>query len=317
MSVLIIHYNNNEMHHASLLTLLSFVLCLCFSGIELHAQQYYYKNNNSNSVKVEVGDAVYYADYLHGRTTALGEVYRMEAYTCAHRTYPKGTLLKVTRLDNGQSVVCRVNDRGPYSKGDVVDISKVAAMKIGLIRDGRTRVSVEPVGTSATNPGEGTTTARQTPAQYTQTQQSNSVYYPTPERYAAKNQLTAKSGYYNPNQQTQRGTTPSSYNNVNTSRINTSASNSTRVNSQSQSVDILAPGVKGYAIQIASFKNIDNAKRQVVEIKQKGINDVYLMQKSGLNKVVIAAFDNKFAAQQYLDRLRQQYMIDGIVVMLR
>jgi rare lipoprotein A len=239
----------------------------------------------------------------------------MEAMTCAHRNHPKGTLLKVTRMDNGQSVVVRVNDRGPYSQGAVVDISRAAASKINLLRDGRARVTVEPVGYSETNPGEKAVTQQQQPSSYSQVQsrQSGSVYYPAPQkRYPSQNQMTTKSGYYTPpSNDTQ---TPSSYNNTTGRRLN---EQTTKSGSTKPTINRLAPGVKGYAIQLSSFKNIDNANRQVLAIQEKGINDVYLMQKGGLNRVVIAAFPNKFAAQQYLDRLRQQYYMDGIIIMLR
>lgn len=102
------------------------------------------------------GYAVFYADYLHGQSTALGEIYNKYELTCAHKTLPLGTLVKVTRVDNGQSVTVRVNDRGPYDEGVVVDLSWAAANKIGLIRSGRTIVRVEAVGHSNTNPSNPT-----------------------------------------------------------------------------------------------------------------------------------------------------------------
>ncbi|MCB0572735.1 MAG: septal ring lytic transglycosylase RlpA family protein [Phaeodactylibacter sp.] len=119
------------------------------------AAQYYYDSNGGSG---EYGIAVYYADYMNGRRTALDDVYRMDEYSCAHKTYPKGTLLKVTRLDNNQSVVVRVNDRGPYDADVVVDLSRIAALQIGLVRDGRAKVKVEAIGSSPTNPRpEGST----------------------------------------------------------------------------------------------------------------------------------------------------------------
>lgn len=290
------------MYHASLLS--GLIGCLIIACLPLQAQQYYYKGNSPNAAKVEVGDAVYYADYLEGRTTALGEIYRKSEFTAAHRTYPKGTLIQVTRLDNGQSVVVRVNDRGPYSQGVVVDVSKAAAMELGLLRDGRARVKVEAVGQSDTNPGKKeVATARQQP----QRQQRNSVYYPTPQQYSTnQDRLTAKGGYYNSRQST---TTPRGYSNTSTRRI--------PQNNNSNAVKTLPNGTQGYAVQVASFRNMDNASRQVRELEQKGLSNIFLMQRGDLNKVVIAAFPNKFAAQQYLNQLRQQYYVDGIVIMLR
>lgn len=96
-------------------------------------------------VQDEIGKASYYADSLHGRKTASGEPYDKNAFTCAHKTLPFGTKIRVTRLDNQKSVVVRVNDRGPFVEGYVTDISRAAAEAIGLIRDGVTRVKVEIV----------------------------------------------------------------------------------------------------------------------------------------------------------------------------
>ena len=89
---------------------------------------------------------------MHGKKTASGELYDKNAFTCSHKTLAYGTILKVTRLDNGKSVNVRVNDRGPFATGLVVDISKAAAAQIGLLRDGKTRVRLEIVGFSNTNP---------------------------------------------------------------------------------------------------------------------------------------------------------------------
>ncbi len=91
----------------------------------------------------EYGKAGYYADKLHGRKTASGQVYDKDAMTCAHKTLPFGTKVKVTRLDNGESVIVTVNDRGPYSAGYVVDVSRKAAVALGIIKAGHAKVKLE------------------------------------------------------------------------------------------------------------------------------------------------------------------------------
>lgn len=92
------------------------------------------------------GIAVYYADYLEGQPTAYGEIYRRNEMTAAHRTHPAGTMLRVTRLDTGRSVTVRVNDRGAFCDGCVVDLSKAAAIQLDLVRTGKAMVSLEVVG---------------------------------------------------------------------------------------------------------------------------------------------------------------------------
>lgn len=107
------------------------------------------------------GFATYYADRFHGRQTAYGERYDRAAFTCASKDFPKNSLLRVTRLDTRESVVVRVNDRGPFGKKDyVIDLSYAAAAQIDMIRDGRVRVSVEKIGTSTSNPTPAGTTSK-------------------------------------------------------------------------------------------------------------------------------------------------------------
>lgn len=95
------------------------------------------------SVGGEVGIASYYANRFHGRRTASGERYDRNAYTAAHRRLPFGTHVRVINLENGHSVDVRINDRGPFVKGRVIDVSYVAAQKLGMLRKGLINVRVE------------------------------------------------------------------------------------------------------------------------------------------------------------------------------
>lgn len=89
------------------------------------------------------GSASYYHDTLEGRSTASGEPYRGTALTAAHRSLPFGSKVRVTSLADGRSVVVRVNDRGPFAAGRVIDLSRSAAQKIGLLSRGHGRVRLE------------------------------------------------------------------------------------------------------------------------------------------------------------------------------
>jgi rare lipoprotein A len=91
----------------------------------------------------EVGLASYYSRRHHGRRTASGARFDMHAFTCAHRSAPFGTRLRVTALESGRSVVVTVTDRGPFSRGRVVDVSLAAARKLGMVQRGVVRVRVE------------------------------------------------------------------------------------------------------------------------------------------------------------------------------
>jgi len=91
------------------------------------------------------GMASYYADEFNGRTTSNGETYDMLALTAAHRTLPFNTKVKVTNLDNGRSVVVRINDRGPFKDDRVIDLSLAAARQLAMIGNGTAPVSLEIV----------------------------------------------------------------------------------------------------------------------------------------------------------------------------
>lgn len=91
----------------------------------------------------EVGIASFYGRRFHGRTTASGARYDMHALTCAHPSAPFGARLKVTELDGGRSVVVTVNDRGPFVRGRVVDLSLAAARALGIVERGLARVRVQ------------------------------------------------------------------------------------------------------------------------------------------------------------------------------
>lgn len=90
-------------------------------------------------------EASYYAEKFHGRKTASGEIFNMNALTCAHKTLPFGTVLRVTNLKNNATVDVRVNDRGPFVKGREIDVSKAAAQKLGMIKTGTARVRIEVI----------------------------------------------------------------------------------------------------------------------------------------------------------------------------
>ena len=93
-----------------------------------------------------IGDASYYAYEFHGRRTANGEIFDMMALTAAHPTLPLPSYVYVTNLQNGRTLLLRVNDRGPYAKDRVVDVSKTAARHLGFEMRGTTRVRVRYAG---------------------------------------------------------------------------------------------------------------------------------------------------------------------------
>ena len=100
---------------------------------------------------VSVGDtasgiASWYGPDFHGKKTSNGEIYNMNAMTAAHKTLPMNTMVRVTNLGNGAQTTVRINDRGPFVAGRIIDLSKAAATSIGMIGTGTARVKLEVVG---------------------------------------------------------------------------------------------------------------------------------------------------------------------------
>lgn len=158
------------MRNAITTILYGILVCLCFANF-LHAQ--------------ERGIASYYSDSFQGRKTASGEKYDKNLLTGAHKTLPFGTIVKVTRIDNGQSVKVRINDLGPYISGRIIDLSGKAGEVLGLKDDGVAEVEIAVVGKSNTSP-----TVRDNAGFTTKSTTPSNTLPPTPE---LKNTAPAKS----------------------------------------------------------------------------------------------------------------------------
>ena len=150
--------NGKNMHKYTRLLMILLSLSLVFAGCskpsapdkkqteaEAACEAVYNDKNYrvAKNAKVEIGNASYYAKCMNGRRTASGEICNLSMYTAAHRTLPFGTMVRVTMLQNGKSVIVKINDRGSYVKGRVIDLSIAAAKKLGLVRAGIAKVKVE------------------------------------------------------------------------------------------------------------------------------------------------------------------------------
>lgn len=161
-----------------------FILTLCMLPLSILAQTGF----------VQEGKASFYADKFEGRTTASGERYSHTRNTCAHLTLPFGTLVKVTNLANNQSVVVRVNDRGPFVPNRIIDLSRSAAESLGFVSQGVADVRIEVVDeegkimatqpASTPRPADTTRPQQQTaqhrPAEAVRPQQQPVAQRPTP-----------------------------------------------------------------------------------------------------------------------------------------
>ncbi len=136
----------------------------------------------SSSGKVVVGTtmtglASWYGSKFHGKLTSSGERYNMYDRTAAHRTWPMGTMVKVTNLDNRLQTIVRINDRGPFVKGRIIDCSYQAAKDIGLDRTGTARVKLEVIGfADGSKPASSLSTPKPPHTSVAKTQQSSSQH---------------------------------------------------------------------------------------------------------------------------------------------
>lgn len=137
--------------------IMSIVLCSVFTNAFLYSQDsptevpYIAVEQGIESEKIAYntgvyqleGIASYYADKFHKKITANGETFNMNGFTAAHRTLPFNTVVEVTNTTNGRKVTVRINDRGPYLRNRVIDLSKGAAEILGIIEDGTANVSLQ------------------------------------------------------------------------------------------------------------------------------------------------------------------------------
>lgn len=109
---------------------------------------------SSPAPKPQAGKASFYANRFHGRKTASGRPYRKDGYTAAHRTLPLGTWVRVTNTRNDRSVLVQITDRGPYARRRIIDLSRAAASKIGMIQSGTAPVRLEVVQVAVETPSK-------------------------------------------------------------------------------------------------------------------------------------------------------------------
>ena len=267
---------------------LLFTVCFIATLIPSFAQQ------------VETGEASYYNDKYHGRLTALGDKYDKTLLTAAHRTHHKGTMLKVTNLSNSKTVIVRVNDRGPFKPGRIIDLSRAAAEKIDLIRAGVAQVRVEVVKSPDV-----------------------SLYNKPKSKPQAKPQtseFTAKGGSVKtvPNNS-------SSYNKIIANETvvkKATYAKSVPIPANDANNAIVTGNKKGFAIQVASFEKYVDATNHVAALKKKWFKNIFIVvkkDKDGISRyrIMMGPFDKKSSAMSYRNNLKLKYKINGLLVDLK
>ncbi|WP_028916755.1 septal ring lytic transglycosylase RlpA family protein [Pseudoxanthomonas sp. J35] len=206
---------------------------------------------------VEQGIASYYGAKFHGRRTSNQEVYDMYAFTAAHKTLPLPSFARVTNLDNGKSVVVRVNDRGPFHDGRVIDLSYAAAVKLGIVARGTGRVEVR-----ALEPGDEGNPVAASPAASGPAAGARGAAVTSPATPATGldqlvQALPSTTGSF---AQAPVSVTPVAKVEVATPAPATAAAAAPA-----------APVSSGQVLQVASFSSLDNARRALERLLAAGI----------------------------------------------
>ncbi len=285
------------------------------------------------TAQTETGEASYYADSFQGKPTASGEPYDRNKLTAAHRTLPFGTRLKVTRTDNGKSVVVKVNDRGPHKAGRIVDLSYAAAAQIGLVRDGVAPVKIEVVGSSssASNNVPANNTATRPP-------RNNDVGRPTTST-RPQNTYTSTPPNTLPTPPRNVGDLPlrdHSGNLIGAGSETATAETGTPTNSSAEAVAPAAgmedaskytPALyqfvafkldsEGYGVQVGAFFNFYRLMAAMDDLADKGIQNTMVQSslKDGkpVFRILVGPYDKRTQANQVKKSLANK-KIKGIVV---
>ena len=260
----------------------------------------------------EFGLASYYSDKYHGRETAYGDTYDKTKLTCSHKKHPYGTLLKVTRLDNNRSVTCRVIDKGPYTKGRIVDLSRAAAERIDLIKDGVVEVKVEVVSNKPkpTKPTPPPVAARPAPSQEDRTNLPQSPPPAKPKASPAPSSAPAKPA--KPKAKARK----------------TPEADPNKLVGQDYSkyglyrIRVERGPTAGYGIQVMVVSDYEKAIKAIAGLQAQHFDDIFISVEPGqtpeqsLYKLVVGAFETEAEAQNYQQNLKSKYNIRGFVVNL-
>lgn len=233
-----------------------------------------FSTNSSVAQITEIGLASFYADKFDGRITASGETFDQNKLTAAHRTFPFGTVVKITNKENNKTVTVTINDRGPFVKDRVIDLSMAAAKKLEFTQKGTAQVKVEVVSLgkseAATNsypkPSAQQSAATTTPAQTVVTPSAAATVTTSPNENAVFEYYKLQSEFITPT---------------------------------------------GFGIQIASYQEASNLMKRCDEIRKEVRKDVIIQvgENDGnkVYRIIIGTFETREAATEFNNSLKKSF----------
>ena len=221
----------------------------------------------------QIGVASWYGKQFHGKKTSTGETYNMYAMTAAHPTMQLPSYARVTNLANGKSVIVRVNDRGPFLRSRIMDLSYAAASKLGYVKNGTAKVKVERLLFSDIQKGRH--------------QQSNIFKHQEVTHQDAVNDVMALEALLAREQKQQ----PAQSVQINHSEQNSASS-------------ITAPA--SWHLQFGAYRTQSNAIAKQHQLQALGVTDCFIQQENGLYRVLIGNYINRDLAEQARSALMQK-----------
>lgn len=270
----------------------------------------------------EFGIASYYSDLFQGKPTASGELYDNTKLTAAHKTLPFGTLVTVTRLENNRSVQVRINDRGPFISGRVIEVSGEAARRLNLLEDGTARVRVS-IAKPTADP-EPVVRAEERPTSF------------EAEQPPLRREAPAAAPPPQTTEKTVADTKPTATPKVN-QKPEVAADRSMAAPGSAQSVMVRGlqayqptdlyevtlkrPKKEGFGVQVAALTTQDALFRKIAELQGDWFDNVLVSVERGpknelLYKIILGVFTTEKEAQVYKRNLKKNKKIDGFVVNL-
>ncbi len=210
------------------------------------------------------GVASWYGAKFHGRKTANGEIFDMNQMSAAHTTLPLPSLVKVTNLNNGRTIIVRVNDRGPFVNDRLIDLSKRAAQELGYERQGTARVRVQYVGPAVSNP-------RQTNVHRASARRNKAEAWPSPSQPAKSRPYMPKQGW-------------------------------PEASEDKYQIALSRPRIAqgGWFVQLGAFGNRDKAERIASNLRTNGNVSVQTawVNNNYIHRVIVGPYQNQDGAEQ-------------------
>lgn len=301
----------------------------------------------------EFGLASFYSDLFQGKPTASGELYDKNKLTGAHKTFPFGSTVKVTRLDNNKSVQVKINDRGPFISGRVIELSKAAAEQISLVGDGSARVKVELVKDAGATDAATAAKTEEKPKSYEETQpavtsspsaSTTEPAAPPAKTDTSKDEKTAKVKEDKATKAKEEKTAKAkeekaaAVNKKPAEDAKTTTAKGSEAPPKAEApkavlvtgadyqqldlfqIELKRPEKKGFGVQIASLSNQDALFKKIAELQGDWFSTILVNVQQGKNKndisykVILGTFATQAEADIYKNNLKKNKKINGFVV---